>query len=195
MLSLFYPIVLNYKEQFTLSEKELIERCCKQDLRAQSELYQLFADKLFHVCLKYSKNYEDAEDTLQDSFLSIFSKIHQYKKKGSFEGWMKRVVINTALQKYRSKAMLNTVPEENIEEGTGEINFEKENISVDYLLSLIQELPDRYRLVFNLYVLDRFSHKEIAAMLKISEGTSKSNLSRERCLLKQKIEANQHIEK
>jgi len=160
-------------------------------LAAQSQVYQLFSDKLFAVCLKYSKNYEDAEDTLQDSFLVIFDKIKQYKKIGSFEGWIKRITINTAIQKYRNKSLLQIVKEPVEDEEIDEIDFEDNHLTIDYLLNLIQQLPDRYRLIFNLYVLDNFSHKEIAEMLHISEGTSKSNLSRARALLKNKIEVHQ----
>lgn len=147
------------------------------------------------MCLKYSRNYQDAEDTLQDSFLVIFDKIDQYKNKGSFEGWLKRITINTALQKYRKKAPLQIVKEVSFEENTDEIDFEDEKINVDYLLKLIQELPDRYRLIFNLYVLDNYSHKEISELLNISEGTSKSNLSRARKILKDQIESLQQKER
>ncbi|WP_408048095.1 RNA polymerase sigma factor [Tenacibaculum crassostreae] len=164
--------------------EELIKRCCQQDLKAQAEVYKLFARKLFALCLKYSSSYEDAEDTLQDSFLTIFKKINQYNNKGSFEGWIKRITINTALQKYREKVPLQLVVDEEEIEDVVEINPE---VNVNILLELIQDLPDRYRLVFNLYVLDNFSHKEISEMLKISEGTSKSNLSRAKFILKEKI--------
>ena len=107
---------------------------------------------------------------------------------------MKRITINTALQKYRQKSSLQLVKEEVIED-VEEVYYDDSEITVDFLLESIQQLPDRYRLVFNLYVLDKFSHKEIAEMLKISEGTSKSNLSRARLLLKEKIEAHQKVQK
>lgn len=159
---------------------------------AQSQVYQLFSDKLFAVCLKYSRNYEDAEDTLQDSFITIFKKIKQYQNKGSFEGWMKRITIHTALQKYRDKSPLQIVKEVPNENEKIEIeDNENTNFSIDVLLSFIQQLPDRYRLVFNLYVLDNYSHKEIAELLNISEGTSKSNLSRARKILKEQLEMHQ----
>ncbi|WP_144895839.1 RNA polymerase sigma factor [Lutibacter sp. Hel_I_33_5] len=169
--------------------EQLIKECCQQKLAAQSQIYQLFADKLFVVCLKYSKNYQDAEDTLQDSFLTIFNKISQYKNKGSFEGWLKRITINTALQKYRKKAPLQIIKDVNeIEEE--EIDLDNNSFDIDYLLSLIQKLPDRYRLVFNLYVLDNYSHQEVAELLNITVGTSKSNLSRARQILKKELENN-----
>jgi RNA polymerase sigma-70 factor (ECF subfamily) len=140
------------------------------------------------LCLKYSRNYEDAEDTLQDSFIVIFNKIKQYKYKGSFEGWIKRITINTAIQKYRKKSPLQILKEPSIEDEIEEIDLNDTRFNIDVLLNFIQQLPDRYRLVFNLYVLDNYSHKEIADLLKISEGTSKSNLSRARKILKEKLE-------
>ncbi|RCS28421.1 RNA polymerase sigma factor [Polaribacter sp. WD7] len=168
--------------------EQLIKDCCKKQLAAQSKVYQLFSDKLFAVCLKYARNYQDAEDILQDSFLIIFDKIQTYKYKGSFEGWLKRITINTALQKYRIDKRLSIVedvPEIKDEE---DVEIKNNSIEVTVLLSFVQELPDRYRLVFNLYVLDKYSHKEIATLLHISEGTSKSNLSRARLILKNKIQ-------
>lgn len=127
---------------------------------------------------------------MQDSFLTIFSKIKQYKHKGSFEGWLKRITIHTAIQKYRKKAPLEIVKEvaDAIKEEE-EIYFNNPTYSITVLLELIQQLPDRYRLVFNLFVLDDYSHKEIAKLLNISEGTSKSNLSRARKILKEKLSA------
>lgn len=118
--------------------------------------------------------------------MQIFSKIDQYKEKGSFEGWMKRITINTALQKYRQRQKMQVVRSYEVESEEVSVEIEEE-LQTDFLLELIQQLPDQYRLVFNLYVLDQFSHKQIAEMLEISEGTSKSNLSRARAVLKQKI--------
>lgn len=169
-----------------MSLNQLIESCKINNTKAQSELYKLFSSKLFSVCLKYSRNYAEAEDNLQDAFLTIFKKIDQYKSKGSFEGWLKRVTINTVLQKYRSEKVFDIINENVIDEV--ELDVDEESISIDYLLRIIQELPDRYRLVFNLYVLDGYSHKDIADMLDINIGTSKSNLARARQILKQTIE-------
>jgi len=169
-----------------LSLEQLISNCKKNDTKAQSQLYKLFSSKLFSICLKYSRNYAEAEDNLQDSFVTIFKKIDQYNSKGSFEGWIKRITINTALQRYRKKGVFKIVNEGNIEDVSVEI--EDNDISIDYLLKIIQELPDRYRLVFNLYVLDGYSHKDVAEMLNITIGTSKSNLARARLILKGKIE-------
>lgn len=169
-----------------MSLDELINRCKKKDAKAQSQLYKQYASKLFSLCLKYSKNYAEAEDNLQDTFIVLFNKIEQYQHKGSFEGWIKRITINTALQRYRQTQVYSIIDESAIEDVSVEI--ENDSVDLDFLLKIIQELPDRYRLVFNLYVLDGFSHKEIAEMMKISLGTSKSNLARARMILKQKIE-------
>lgn len=171
---------------YNLSLNQLIEKCKVNDTKAQGDLYKLYASKLFPMCLKYSRNYAEAEDNLQDAFLTIFNKIKQYKNTGSFEGWIKRIVINTALQRYRSEKVLNIVHEDISEDV--EIDIDDEDISLKYLLQIIQELPDRYRLVFNLYVLDGYSHKDISEMLDITVGTSKSNLARARQILKQTIE-------
>lgn len=170
-----------------MSLEQLIEKCIRQDAKAQSQLYKQYASKLFSLCLKYSKNYAEAEDNLHDAFITVFSKIDQYKNKGSFEGWLKRIAINTSLQRYRENVgVFDIVNEGNIEDVTVDIN--DESIGIDFLLKIIQELPDRYRLVFNLYVLDGYSHVEISELINVSEGTSKSNLARARMILKEKIE-------
>lgn len=165
---------------------KLINDCKKNDRKAQEQLYRLYSSKLFAVCLKYSRNYIEAQDNLQDGFILIFNKIEQFSFKGSFEGWLKRVMINHVLQQYRTQTFLSLVNEDAAQ--YEEIEIDDENISLDYLLKIIQELPDRYRLVFNLYVMDDYSHAEIAEMLSINIGTSKSNLSRARMILKDKIE-------
>jgi len=170
-----------------LSLEQLIQKCKDYDTKAQSELYKLFSSKLFSICLKYSRNYEEAEDNLQDAFVTIFNKISQYKSKGSFEGWIKRIAINTALQRYRDKGVFSIVDKDIVDDIALEID--DIDVSLDYLLQIIQELPNRYRLVFNLYVLDGYSHKDVADMLEITEGTSKSNLARAREILKKKIES------
>lgn len=166
--------------------KSLIKRCKKNDRNAQEQLYRLFASKLFGVCLKYSGNREEAEDNLQDAFVTIFQKISQYNDSGSFEGWMKRIAINTALQKHRQQKVFSISNEDYIKEDVVEV--EEDQYSSDFLLQCVQSLPDRYRQVFSLYVLDGYSHREIAEMLNISEGTSKSNLARARSGLKERIE-------
>lgn len=166
---------------------QLINDCKKNDSKAQEQIYKLFAPKFFGVCLKYSTNYVEAEDNLQDGFIIIFKKIGQFQFKGSFEGWAKRIMINNALQKYRTEVrFLEVVNDAISEEEIPEIDDTA--VSLDYLMQIIQELPDRYRMVFNLYVLDGYSHKEIAEMLEITTGTTKSNLARARIILKEKID-------
>ena len=172
--------------------KELIYQCKKKDRKAQEQLYRIYAAKLFGLCLKYSDNRQQAEDNLQDGFVTIFEKISQYKNTGSFEGWMKRIVINTALQKHRQQKLYGISNETQLQEEETEV--ETDDLSVDYLLECVQSLPERYRQVFNLYVMDGYSHKEISTLLDISEGTSKSNLARARKSLKEKIEEKQNIQ-
>lgn len=170
-----------------MSLERLIKNCIKQDAQAQSQLYKQYASKLFSLCLKYSRNYAEAEDNLHDAFITVFSKIDQYNNKGSFEGWLKRIAINTSLQRYRENVGVYDITDEgNIEDVSVDIN--DKDLSIDFLLGLIQELPDRYRLVFNLYVLDGYTHVEISELINISIGTSKSNLARARLILKDKIE-------
>jgi RNA polymerase sigma factor (sigma-70 family) len=169
-----------------LDLKLLINDCKNNNRKAQAQLYQLYSTKLFAVCLKYSRSYAEAQDNLQDGFLIVFDKIEQYSFKGSFDGWLKRIMINNVLQQYRGQTFLSLVNED--VQDDYEIEIDADSITLDYLLKIIQELPDRYRLVFNLYVLDDFSHQEIAEMLSINVGTSKSNLARARMILKDKIE-------
>lgn len=165
----------------------IIEGCRKQDRSAQRELYERYKRPLFAICLKYCTNRAEAEDNLHDTFIEIFSKINTYKATGSFEGWAKRITLNKSVAKFKSAlhnksvdGFIYPVLDEDIEIAT-------EGLSLDFLLKLIQELPNQYRLVFNLYELDGYSHKEIAEMLSISEGTSKSNLHKAKAILKHKI--------
>lgn len=169
-----------------MSLEELIHNCKKGDRKAQARLYQKYADVLFGICLKYSRNKTEAEDSLHDSFMTIYDKIEQYKSNGSFEGWMKRITVNTVLQKYRKVEPLNVVHENTEEEVTVDSSFE--DIGLQTLLEYIRELPNKYRTTFNLYVLDGYTHKEIGELLGTTTGTSKSNLARARMLLKEKIE-------
>ena len=169
-----------------MSIEQLINDCKRNDVKAQEQLYRLYAPKLFTVSLKYSRNYTEAQDNLQDGFILIFKNIHQYSFKGSLDGWLKRVLTNHILQQYRKETFLNIV-DENLPEEV-EVEIENDTVSSEYLMKIIQELPDRYRLVFNLYVLDGYSHQEISDLLNINIGTSKSNLSRAKMILKEKIE-------
>jgi len=170
-----------------LSLEELINNCKKGNRKAQEQLYRDYSRVLFGVCLKYSRNKTEAEDNLHDSFMTIFNKIDQFNFKGSFEGWIKRITVNTVLQKYRKETSLSLVPD-NIEEEV-EVDSSYEDISLPTLLKYIQDLPNKYRLTFNMYVLDGYSHSEISELLGTSTGTSKSNLARARMILKDRIES------
>ena len=165
--------------------EKLISECQKNQPKAQEQLYRLLEKKFFGLCLKYSASYADAQDNFQEGFLIIFRKINQYSGKGSFEGWAKRILINNALQKYKGVRFMEVL-NDNIPDI--DVEIDEEEISLDYLLQIIQELPDQYRIVFSLYVLDDYSHQEISEMLSISTGTTKSNLHRARLILKEKIE-------
>lgn len=147
----------------------------------------MFKTKMFGTCLRYAGNYDDAQDILQEGFIKVFEKINQFGFKGAFEGWIRRVMVNTALEKYR--VHYRHVPMDDL---ASQPDVEDENdltgdIDISELIRIIQELTPRYRVVFNLYAIEGFSHKEISEMLKISEGTSKSNLSRARAILQEKV--------
>jgi len=166
---------------------KVVRGCQEFDPGAQRELYELFKSKMFGICLRYAGNYHDAEDIMQEGFIKVFEKIGQYSFKGAFEGWIRKVMVNTALEKYR-------VHYQNVSLNENQAAVEEENetapaadIEVNELVQIIQELTPRYRVVFNLYALEGYSHKEISEMLKISEGTSKSNLSRARTILQEKV--------
>ncbi len=169
-----------------MQKEELIKQCIKNNRTAQNELFRMYKDTLFFISLKYCRNQADAEDNLHDAFISIFQNIKTFRNKGSFEGWMKRITIYKAIDKYKSEKSFNIEINDDILEG--EIKLEEDrNLTLDQLLNLIQELPDQYRLVFNLYQLDGFKHLEIAKLLNISEGTSKSNYHRAKIILREKI--------
>ena len=137
------------------------------------------------VSLKYCRNEAEAEDNLHNAFIEIFTSIGKYKGNGSFEGWMKRITINKAIDSFKRTLQLVTVKDDFPDDFT--ITDEEMNLPADYILTLVQQLPDQYRLVFSLYELDDYTHKEIAEMLSISESTSKSNLHRAKSILKEKI--------
>jgi RNA polymerase sigma factor (sigma-70 family) len=169
---------------------DIVKGCAEGKRQAQEDLYHMFAGKMYSVCLRYSRDQDEAKDNLQDGFIKVFSNIRQYKGTGSFEGWVRRIMVNTALQKYRGQYQLYAlndnetkaynIPVENVMEAMGE----KE------LLDIIHELPPRYKLVFNMYAIEGYSHKEIGEILDITEGTSKSNLSRARDILQDKLKKN-----
>jgi len=169
-----------------LTEKELIKACCKRDRKAQHELFKRHKDSLFLLCCKYCRNEIEAEDTLHDVFITIFNKIKTYKGTGSFEGWMKRIAIFKAIDVFKSKEEFAIEINDDILEDTTEADS-LEQVPLDIILKTIQELPDQYRLVFNLYQLDGYTHKEVGDILSISEGTSKSNYHRAKLILRNKL--------
>ncbi|MBT8291569.1 MAG: RNA polymerase sigma factor [Muriicola sp.] len=168
-----------------MSLKKLINQCKKGDRKAQEQLYRKYSSVLYGLCLKYSRNKTEAEDNLHDSFLTIYDKIDQFKFKGSFEGWLKRITVNTVLQKYRKGQYMNVVSDNLSEEE--DLDYDYPDVQLSTLLQYVQELPNKYRLTFNLYVLDGYTHKEISELLGTSTGTSKSNLSRAKMILKEKL--------
>lgn len=165
----------------------IIEGCRKKETKAQRMLYEYFSSRMYGVCLRYSNSSADAQDTLHEGFLKIFEKINQYESRGSFEGWIRRIMVNTALEKFRGKYKTVDI-QENLKEADSVISYElNENLTVQELLKIIDELSPQYKMVFNLYAIEGYSHKEISEMLKITEGTSKSNLSRARGILQEKV--------
>lgn len=167
---------------------KIIKDCQNNKRRAQQQLYDMFAPKMLGVCMRYCKGRDEAEECLQEGFIKVFSKIHLFGFKGSFEGWVRRIIVNTVIEYFRKKQPEVLVDEfPTITEENEEVPIPV--VSQQELLNMIQELPPKYRLVFNMYAIEGYSHKEIADELDITVGTSKSNLSRARQWLKQKIEA------
>jgi len=175
-----------------MQEYKLISGCISGHRKAQSELYALYAGKFYGICLRYASCQAEAEDMLQEGFIKIFSSLKSYRAEGSFEGWMKRIIVNNALNHIRSHFRhLNTtsfedVDVENLQETEDEVpTFEQ--IPIEILLRFVQGLPEGYRMVFNLYVFENYTHKQIAELCSISENTSKTQLMRARNLLQKKI--------
>lgn len=164
----------------------LIKKCIDRDRAAQARLYTLFSVKMLAVCIWYARNKEEAEEILHDGFLKVFTYLHTYSGQGSFEGWMRKIMVNAALSTYRNKSSLMFRIVELTDEhyNTYETPDFIFNHDEKKLLELIQQLPPSYRLVFSLYVFEGLKHKEISKLLNISEGTSKSNLADARKMLK-----------
>lgn len=166
---------------------EIVKGCIKGQRQAQNDFYKHFARKMYAVCLRYSKDATEAEDILQDGFVKIFSHISSFKNEGSLEGWVRRIIVNTALERFRKKTPLLTSSESY--EKVTDLHYDtiESTISAKELMEIIQKLPPGYRTVFNLYAIEGYSHKEIGEMLGISEGTSKSQLARARGLLQESV--------
>jgi RNA polymerase sigma-70 factor (ECF subfamily) len=192
----FYPgicpaniTVVNLKNFLILADipDKVIKGCINGNTGSQTELYRLLAPKMYALCLQYAGHRDEAKDIMQDAFIKVYQKIDQFSGKGSFEGWVRRIMINTALEKYRSRVINEPITEKTVlkEEAPGSDSIS--DITAAELINLIQTLTPQYRMVFNLYALEGYNHKEIGEMLGISEGTSKSNLSRARIILQEKI--------
>ena len=171
-----------------ISEADLIEGCLKGDGKMQKELYNRFAPKMYAVCLRYSNDAENARDLLQEGFIKIFRNLNRFRSEGSFEGWIRRIFVNTSIEYYRKKTNLFSITErEDLMVEDGSLNA-LDKLGEKDIIKLIQELSPGYRTVFNLYTIEGYSHKEIGTMLNISEGTSKSQLARAKGILKKKVE-------
>lgn len=179
------------RKKFT-TEAELINGCIKGDRKAQQHLYDLYCGRFLAICLRYIKDHDMAEDVMIEGFMRIFDKLPQYEEKGSFEGWMKKVIVRESLMALRkNKNLMLEIALDNHEEAKG-THYEINEMEAGELMEMIHELPLGYRTVFNLYAIEGYAHAEIGELLGISENTSKSQLSRARNLLKQKL-ADQHI--
>jgi RNA polymerase sigma factor (sigma-70 family) len=167
----------------SISESDLLEGCRRGDRKMQQELYNRFAPKMYGVCLRYASNAEEAEDILQEGFIKIFNKISSYRGEGSFEGWIRRIFVNTAIEHFRKKTYMQPITE--TEENTVEGKYLSvlDSLAEKDIVRLVQQLSPGYRTVFNMYVVEGYTHKQIADMLGISEGTSKSQLSRAKLIL------------
>ena len=177
----------------SMKEKEMIEGALRGEARCQRALFDRYAPLLMAVCQRYCRNQAEAEDVLQDSFIRIFDKLHTYGFQGSFAGWARRLCVNVALKTYQRKRFtmeqsgLDNLPEH----GSDPTAFAK--LGEEELLALVQNLPDGYRIVFNLYAIEGYSHKEIGQRLGIQEASSRSQLLKARKLLQQQVERRQRI--
>jgi RNA polymerase sigma factor (sigma-70 family) len=171
----------------TYTINDLMEGCKAGDRKMQELLYKQTSAKMFALCLRYAKDRMEAEDSLQLGYIKVFQKLKEFRGDGAFEGWMRRVMVNTAIESYRKNLRnLSVVQIEDVyEQAPAAYDYSK--LEMQDLLKLIQQLADGYRLVFNMYAIEGYSHKEIAETLGISEGASKSQLSRARAILKEKI--------
>ena len=175
------------------TEEQIREGCAKGDRKFQQMLYNMFSAKMFSVCLRYANEYNSAQDLLQEGFIKVYRNIEKFRGEGSFEGWVRRIFVNTAIEHYRKQVNLYALHDS---EAKGYEYYEGnalETLKHQDILKLIQTLSHGYRTVFNLYVIEGFSHKEIGEMMNISEGTSKSQLARARYLLQKMITDSTHV--
>ncbi|MBT1702372.1 RNA polymerase sigma factor [Chryseosolibacter indicus] len=175
---------------YRAKEDELIKGCIKRNRNAQQQLFDLYSGKMYAVCYRYVREAMEAEDILVTAFTKIFERIDQFKGEGSFEGWIRRIIVNESLTYIRRNRAMYVETE--LDQADRQVNYEQldDHLAEEDLLNMIQQLPSGYRVVFNMYAIDGYSHKEIAEHLGISENTSKSQLSRARTYL-QKLLADQ----
>ncbi len=169
-------------------EAELIERCLKNDALAQKRMYEWLSPRMFAVCLRYVGDREDAKDVLHDGFITLFAKLGSYKGDGSFEGWARRIFVTTALMHLRKKDILKH--SDQLDDYGSEIAYDPaviEKMEAKVLMKLVQQMPAGFRTVFNMYAIEGYSHQEIAKELDITEGGSRSQLSRAKIWLKEKL--------
>lgn len=178
---------MNPQSNHNTPEGDLINGCIAGNRRMQEELYRRFSPRMYAVCLRYAGSSEEAEDILQEGFIKIFKKLDSFRSEGSFEGWIRRIFVNTAIEHFRRKRYLQPVTEkeENTIEGKG-VSVLDELAEKD-ILDLVRQLSPGYRTVFNMYVVEGYTHKEIGDILGISEGTSKSQLSRAKVILQDMV--------
>lgn len=164
-----------------MTDEQLVEAILREDAPAQRMLYDKYARRMFGVCLRYAKSKEEAEDLLQEGFIKVFQKLRSFKAEGSLEGWIRRVIVNTALD-YLRQQKITWSELESVQE-PGENPKVMEKLGANELLAIVQRLPVGFRTIFNLFAIEGYTHKEIAALLGINEGTSKSQYSRARVQL------------
>jgi RNA polymerase sigma factor (sigma-70 family) len=181
-------LLIKRKDIIVKDLKGLIKGCLARDRVSQRKIYELYGSSMMSLCLRYCQNREEAEEVLQDGFLKVFKNIGQFEFRGSFEGWLRRIMINSALQRYRNKwsdsKHVSLTDQDHFLSADTDLN---DRLSEKELIELIQTLPPACRMVFNLYVFDGLKHREIAELLHVTEGTSKSNLSDARKILKKHL--------
>lgn len=174
------------------SETDLLAGCIRGERRMQQLLYERFAPKMYGVCLRYAGNAEEAEDILQEGYIKVFRKINTFRSEGSFEGWIRRIFVNTAIEYYRKKTYMQPITEHEEATVEGQYLSVLDSLAEQDIIKLVQQLSPGYRTVFNMYVVEGYTHKQIADLLGISEGTSKSQLSRAKHILQEMVRT--HIE-
>ena len=173
--------------------KQIIRGCLKNKRADQNALYSHFSAKMYGLCLRYAQGYDEAQDILQEGFIKVFANLKKFRNEGELEGWIRRIMINTAIEKYRARLReLSIFSDEQNDYGL-DSNMGLDNLNLGDLLDQIQSLPMQYRLIFNLYIIEGYSHKDIAEQLNITESTSRSNLARARSILQKALNEEQKV--